>query len=126
MAVPGKVDEGGGRASNAFGQAGFIPQDTPAPVLRRRPGGGHPGGGGGGGGRPRRGLGRGAGVGWGGPPRQPVQDIRGLVSTPPLPGPGAPLMLAGGGGEVIKIEGPGGEDMRAYPPQFDGMSAAFT
>jgi crotonobetainyl-CoA:carnitine CoA-transferase CaiB-like acyl-CoA transferase len=34
-------------------------------------------------------------------------------------------MLAEAGAEVIKIERPGGEDMRAYPPRFDGVSAAF-
>src|SRR5262249_11341453 len=42
-----------------------------------------------------------------------------------LPGPLATLMLAEAGAEVIKIERPGGEDMRAYPPRFDGFSAAF-
>src|SRR5262245_44339886 len=57
---------------------------------------------------------------------QPLQDILVLDFTTLLPGPLATLMLAEAGAEVIKIERPGGEDMRAYPPQFDGMSAAFT
>lgn len=42
-----------------------------------------------------------------------------------LPGPVATLMLAEAGAEVVKVEKPGGEDMRAYPPQWDGVSAAF-
>jgi crotonobetainyl-CoA:carnitine CoA-transferase CaiB-like acyl-CoA transferase len=48
-----------------------------------------------------------------------------LDLTTLLPGPLATLMLAEAGAEVIKIERPGGEDMRAYPPRFDGFSAAF-
>jgi len=48
-----------------------------------------------------------------------------LDFTTLLPGPLATLMLAEAGAEVIKIERPGGEDMRAYPPRFDGFSAAF-
>lgn len=42
-----------------------------------------------------------------------------------LPGPLAALMLAEAGAEVIKIERPGGEDMRRFPPVVDGESAAF-
>src|SRR6185312_9368633 len=42
-----------------------------------------------------------------------------------LPGPLASLMLAEAGAEVIKIERPGGEDMRRFPPFKDGESAAF-
>lgn len=42
-----------------------------------------------------------------------------------LPGPVATLMLAEAGAEVIKVEKPGGENMRAYSPQWDGISAAF-
>src|SRR4051812_34009461 len=56
---------------------------------------------------------------------QPLQNIRVLDFTTLLPGPLATLMLAEAGAEVIKIEKPGGEDMRAYPPHHDGMSAAF-
>ena len=40
-------------------------------------------------------------------------------------GPLATLLLAEAGAEVIKIERPGGEDMRHYEPRFDGESAMF-
>ena len=56
---------------------------------------------------------------------QPLKDILVLDFTTLLPGPLATLMLAEAGAEVIKIERPGGEDMRAYPPRFDRFSAAF-
>ncbi|HKA75443.1 MAG TPA: CoA transferase [Xanthobacteraceae bacterium] len=56
---------------------------------------------------------------------QPLKDILVLDFTTLLPGPLATLMLAEAGAEVIKIERPGGEDMRAYPPRFDGFSAVF-
>ncbi|MEM6667062.1 MAG: CaiB/BaiF CoA-transferase family protein [Pseudomonadota bacterium] len=39
-----------------------------------------------------------------------------------LPGPLAGLILAEAGARVIKIERPGGEDMRRYPPFVDGRS----
>jgi crotonobetainyl-CoA:carnitine CoA-transferase CaiB-like acyl-CoA transferase len=42
-----------------------------------------------------------------------------------LPGPLATLMLAEAGAEVVKVERPGGEDMRAYPPFVDGASVPF-
>jgi len=42
-----------------------------------------------------------------------------------LPGPLATLMLAEAGAEVIKIEPPGGENARHFPPMIDGESAAF-
>jgi crotonobetainyl-CoA:carnitine CoA-transferase CaiB-like acyl-CoA transferase len=56
---------------------------------------------------------------------QPLSGLLVLDFTTLLPGPLATLMLAEAGAEVIKIERPGGEDMRAYPPRFDGMSATF-
>jgi crotonobetainyl-CoA:carnitine CoA-transferase CaiB-like acyl-CoA transferase len=34
-------------------------------------------------------------------------------------------MLAEAGAEVVKVEKPGGDDLRTYPPQWDGVSAAF-
>src|SRR3989442_15640193 len=56
---------------------------------------------------------------------QPLSGLLVLDFTTLLPGPLATLMLAEAGAEVIKIERPGGEDMRAHPPRFDGFSAAF-
>jgi alpha-methylacyl-CoA racemase len=56
---------------------------------------------------------------------QPLSGLLVLDFTTLLPGPLAALMLAEAGAEVIKIERPGGEDMRAYPPRFDGFSAGF-
>jgi alpha-methylacyl-CoA racemase len=56
---------------------------------------------------------------------QPLSGTLVLDFTTLLPGPLATLMLAEAGAEVVKIERPGGEDMRAYPPYFDGVSAGF-
>ena len=44
---------------------------------------------------------------------QPLSGVLVLDFTTLLPGPLATLMLAEAGAEVIKIERPGGEDMRA-------------
>ena len=56
---------------------------------------------------------------------QPLSGILVLDFTTLLPGPLATLLLAEAGAEVIKIERPGGEDMRHYEPRFDGESAMF-
>ena len=56
---------------------------------------------------------------------QPLSGLLVLDFTTLLPGPLATLMLAEAGAEVIKIERPGGEDMRRFPPVVDGESAAF-
>ena len=56
---------------------------------------------------------------------QPLTGLLVLDFTTLLPGPLATLMLAEAGAEVIKIERPGGEDMRRFPPLRDGESAAF-
>ena len=56
---------------------------------------------------------------------QPLAGLLVLDFTTLLPGPLAALMLAEAGAEVIKIERPGGEDMRRFPPIVDGESAAF-
>src|SRR5437763_8851886 len=56
---------------------------------------------------------------------QPLTGILVLDFTTLLPGPLATLMLAEAGAEVIKIERPEGEDMRAMPPRFDGEAAVF-
>jgi crotonobetainyl-CoA:carnitine CoA-transferase CaiB-like acyl-CoA transferase len=56
---------------------------------------------------------------------QPLSGLLVLDFTTLLPGPLAALMLAESGAEVIKIERPGGEDMRRFPPMLDGESAVF-
>jgi crotonobetainyl-CoA:carnitine CoA-transferase CaiB-like acyl-CoA transferase len=56
---------------------------------------------------------------------QPLSGLLVLDFTTLLPGPLATLMLAEAGAEVIKVERPGGEEMRHYEPRFDGESAMF-
>jgi alpha-methylacyl-CoA racemase len=56
---------------------------------------------------------------------QPLSGLLVLDFTTLLPGPLATLMLAEAGAEVIKIEQPGGENARHFPPMVDGESAAF-
>jgi len=56
---------------------------------------------------------------------QPLSGILVLDFTTLLPGPLATLMLAEAGAEVVKIERPGGEELRRYPPHIDGESAVY-
>lgn len=56
---------------------------------------------------------------------QPLSGLRVLDFSTLLPGPLATLILAEAGAEVIKIERPGGEDMRHFEPKWHGDSAAF-
>ena len=56
---------------------------------------------------------------------QPLSGLLVVDFTTLLPGPLATLMLAEAGAEVIKIEQPGGENARRFPPMIDGESAAF-
>ncbi len=56
---------------------------------------------------------------------QPLSGLLVLDFTTLLPGPLATLMLAEAGAEVIKIERPGGEEMRRRPPPLDDVSAGF-
>lgn len=56
---------------------------------------------------------------------QPLSGILVLDFTTLLPGPLATLMLAEAGAEVIKIERPGGEDMRRFEPRWGGEAAPF-
>jgi len=56
---------------------------------------------------------------------QPLAGLLVLDFTTLLPGPLASLMLAEAGADVIKIERPGGEDMRSFPPTVNGISAPF-
>jgi alpha-methylacyl-CoA racemase len=56
---------------------------------------------------------------------QPLSGLFVLDFSTLLPGPLASLMLAEAGAEVLKIEKPGGEDARLFPPTVDGESAPF-
>ena len=56
---------------------------------------------------------------------RPLQDVMVLDFTTLLPGPMATLLLAEAGAEVLKIERPGGEDMRHYAPHWGRDSASF-
>jgi len=56
---------------------------------------------------------------------QPLSSLTVLDFTTLLPGPLATLMLAEAGAEVIKIERPGGEEMRRHPPMLNRDSVAF-
>lgn len=56
---------------------------------------------------------------------QPLSGIKVIDLTNLLPGPLATLMLAEAGADVIKIERPGGDDLRRYPPQWHGTGAPF-
>lgn len=56
---------------------------------------------------------------------QPLKGVTVLDFTTLLPGPLATLMLAEAGAHVIKIERPGGEDMRRFAPFIEGRSVLF-
>jgi crotonobetainyl-CoA:carnitine CoA-transferase CaiB-like acyl-CoA transferase len=56
---------------------------------------------------------------------QPLTGLYVIDFTTLLPGPLASLMLAEAGAEVLKIEQPGGENARRFPPMIDEDSAAF-
>ncbi len=55
----------------------------------------------------------------------PLSGIRVLDFSTLLPGPFASLLLAEAGAEVVKVERPGGEDMRRYAGSFGATSANF-
>jgi crotonobetainyl-CoA:carnitine CoA-transferase CaiB-like acyl-CoA transferase len=55
----------------------------------------------------------------------PLAGITVLDFSTLLPGPLATLMLAEAGADVLKIERPGGEDMRHFPPAHGQSSAPF-
>ncbi|MBT4109931.1 MAG: CoA transferase, partial [Pelagibacterales bacterium] len=56
---------------------------------------------------------------------KPLDGIKIIDFSTLLPGPLATLILAEAGAEVIKVEKPGGEDMRRSPPFIDGESVLF-
>jgi crotonobetainyl-CoA:carnitine CoA-transferase CaiB-like acyl-CoA transferase len=55
----------------------------------------------------------------------PLEGLTVLDLSTLLPGPLATLMLAEAGAAVIKVEKPGGEDMRRFPPRLDNGSAPY-
>ena len=55
----------------------------------------------------------------------PLAGLTVLDFSTLLPGPLATLFLAEAGAEVIKVERPGGEDMRRFPPTLGEGSAPF-
>ena len=55
----------------------------------------------------------------------PLDGLLVLDFSTLLPGPMATLMLAEAGAEVIKIERPGGEEMRRYQPRWGGGERQF-
>jgi crotonobetainyl-CoA:carnitine CoA-transferase CaiB-like acyl-CoA transferase len=56
---------------------------------------------------------------------KPLEGVIVADFTTLLPGPLATLMLAEAGAEIIKVEKPGGDDVRMFPPYWNGLSAAF-
>lgn len=56
---------------------------------------------------------------------QPLAGIRVVDFSTLLPGPLATLMLAEAGAEVVKIEKPGGDELRGYEPPLGPASANF-
>lgn len=58
-------------------------------------------------------------------PRGPLAGLRVLETATLLPGPWAGLVLAELGAEVIKVEPPGGDPTRHYPPHRGGVGYLF-
>jgi crotonobetainyl-CoA:carnitine CoA-transferase CaiB-like acyl-CoA transferase len=58
-------------------------------------------------------------------PGRPLDGITVLDFSTLLPGPFASLTLAEAGARVIRVERPGGEDMRRFPPRLGPTSAPF-
>ncbi|MCS6878045.1 MAG: CoA transferase [Geminicoccaceae bacterium] len=56
---------------------------------------------------------------------RPLEDILVIDLSTLLPGPLATAILAAAGARVIKIERPGGEDMRRMPPVKNGRSVLY-
>jgi len=56
---------------------------------------------------------------------QPLEGLTVLDFTTLLPGPLATLLLAEAGARVVKVEKPGGEDMRRFAPFADGVSVLY-
>ena len=57
---------------------------------------------------------------------QPLAGLRVLDFTKILAGPLCTQYLADLGADVVKVEPPGGDDTRSWPPFADGVGAIFT
>lgn len=57
--------------------------------------------------------------------KKPLEGLLVADFSTLLPGPLATLILAEAGAEVVKVERPGGEDARRFPPQKNGYSVFF-
>lgn len=55
----------------------------------------------------------------------PLEGVRVLDFSSNMAGPYATMILAQLGADVIKVESPGGDDARAWPPEVDGASVAY-
>jgi crotonobetainyl-CoA:carnitine CoA-transferase CaiB-like acyl-CoA transferase len=55
----------------------------------------------------------------------PLAGIKVVDFSTLLPGPLASLILAEAGAEVVKVERPGGDELRAYEPRFGAAGAGF-
>ncbi|MES2183996.1 MAG: CoA transferase [Pseudomonadota bacterium] len=55
----------------------------------------------------------------------PLQGVSVLDFSTLLPGPLCSLLLADAGAKVLKVERPGGDEMRSYEPKFGPDSAVF-
>ncbi|RDJ24230.1 CoA transferase [Bosea caraganae] len=55
----------------------------------------------------------------------PLDDVFVLDFSTLLPGPLASLFLAEVGAQIVRVERPGGEDLRRFPPRFGETSAPF-
>src|SRR3954467_3001309 len=55
----------------------------------------------------------------------PLEGPTALDFSTLLPGPLATFMMAEAGAEVIKVEKPGGEDLRRFPPAIGAHPAPF-
>ena len=56
---------------------------------------------------------------------QPLAGTKVVDFSALLPGPLASLILAEAGAEVVKVERPAGDELRAYEPRFGAASAGF-
>lgn len=55
----------------------------------------------------------------------PLEGVRVLDFSSNMAGPYATMILAQLGADVIKVESPGGDDARAWPPEVEGASVAY-